>query len=98
MTIIDNPPAVRFSMTEVAIWIKFTKEWFIKRVVQRASVNPEKLVSRAVESVGNTHSTQITKIAAGGQDVVSHIGVVAGRAKQHDRCIDRRFNNLAGLA
>ena len=98
MAVIDDPAVLRLCMADVAEWVVFAEEWGVILFVQCRAVDPEERGVRTVEGVGQAHCAEVAVFATGVEDVVRHVGVVAGRAVEIDGCVNGGFEYVFGAA
>ena len=91
MAVVDDPAVLGLCMADVAEGVVFAKEWGVILFVQCRAIDPEERGVRAVEGVGQAHGTEVAVFAAGFEDVVRHVGIVAGGAVEIDGCVNGGF-------
>ena len=98
VAVIDDPAPVLPRVADIAEGIVLAVERLVEVVVQGRAIEPEQLVPRPVQRIGQTHGAQIAQLAAGRQHMIGHVGIITGRAVENHRCRDRLLQHLLGLA
>ena len=98
MAVVDDPAVLRLCMADVAKWVVFAEEWGVILFVQCRAVDPEERGVRTVEGIGQAHCAEVAVFATGFEDVVRHVGIVAGRAVEIDGCVNGGFEYVFGAA
>ena len=98
MAVVDDPAVLGLCMADVAEGIVFAEEWGVILFVQCRAVDPEERGVRTVEGIGQAHCAEVAVFATGFEDVVRHVGIVAGRAVEIYGCVNGGFEYVFGAA